>query len=728
MQSGTVLLVDGTGTLTGTNVYRSIDSAANAALPGATIRVLGMTDGMGNPVAYSNNPVVYAGIQQPEVWPIDLKAGCKLEPYDPSIPVYIWATSSTGVHPLIDVVDTPHNPASTGPTRIESLRLGAANQGIRVHHQTGSWSVLIKDCKFAGLGDAIDAKATNVTTSIAVRGCQIRDDLPSTPNPPAPVPPSRGILLQSGYLSGPGVLIAEVTGLTTSGSFTSMSPVGWEMGTGTIDLAWLPHSISAATRLIEVYPAFGEHEYPDLWSANPTYTRSQVPEVRLTVNGGDLDGQAVAGVAGGWDIGLYAHATGTNDDAPYNFTSGFEVTTYGTTFRNCGLSGIVGATYGEGRGSIDLGVGTRVRDSGLGQSPASDIYNGIHMFAMESYLALTGSGFQSDGNAGHGIWLNFGGEHGADHAVPEGLYVGVQGAGAHANGRHGIAMKSASSDSNQAGVVGGTTHQDFNGGLHRMDELEGFVQDFGTGFINACAISNNGLAGIHALITGIGYSSPNEKCATASAGLTNNAIWNNAGGGITIQFDDRTPSAALPGGLCLLPVAHDTIANNGPWSMEVVDAGTTGGTYEVDNFPYDQTILRTRVFNSILFRDYQTASGLDDFGNRLEQLARFDDDILPIAADRVGMAGNRAKTNLTVPPQASLWNQAPHAFFGPVVLTSWSMKMFALDPGASSYADFNNSTPPYLNVHAPAAGADFLGNARPTPSLGLRDKGISEHP
>lgn len=716
-------------------MYTSISAAAAAANPGDTILVYGMVDGSGNPLPYSQQQVTTAQqtTGQVENFPlaIQLKEGCTLKKAG-TLPVYVWSWASGAATTLIEVVE--QSGSSNAVTRIESLRLAGAATGVKVHHGGHDTTTVIKDVKFAHLETAVDARASGSDISVAIRDCQLRDDAIVTTigiSGPDVQSPIRGYWLRATQLSNPGHLIAEVKNHSSSGPFANMNPQPW----GSI---WDQQAATpSGTRVIDIHAEGNVTEYSGLPG---NYARNRISEVRLDIEGGLFDGHASDGGTG-WDVAVFADALGTGAlSSTYN--SGYEVSISGAELTDFRMSGIAAMAPVNTRGLIEIHGGTSIHGNAPGATPSGESHNGIHLVQEEGYLGLVATDSIIAQNAGNGIWMDAKGELiGVAHLEPEGLYIEMDKVGLHGNGRSGLRGDVGRT---HAGVVGGTSHYSDPENLgirvrNLMDDGEGFALPFGTGLVDSCRISNNGIGGIVLTtygdpLRGFKENSPDLQAETVSFRVSNTAVWNNpptssaGSGGLLVDVGGLE---GVPKALILLPVTHCTFVNNGGaptsggWSVEYDDP-LAEAAYQWAR-PHESDVLRTALFNSVLFRDYQTPdpAGDSEFGPSLENiLGVYDDDgFAPFPLRGILMCGLRADTSV-IPGSAGVdhFNKAAHVFVGPLSMAGYSAAQFHQSGGGLSFL----TTPRFLSAHAPETDFDYDDLSRPSVSSGDRDKGMDE--
>ncbi len=704
---------------------RTITQAAGLAVAGDTILVQGLVEPVSNqPLGYSEQSwYPLSG----EMFPIALAAGVQLRPAD-STRVYVW--SITGAVALFDLQGS----AALSLTKLEGASLLGGATAVRAHHSGGAnGQVLLKDLRLSGNTIGVSAIASGANLQISVRDSLISDQLVTTPMIPPPyLAPAIGLRFQAMDQSGPGNVKAEVVEFTCSGQFASMSSLPLN---GVDDLG-----VSTASRILDVRAEGGlsEHALPQL---------RDISDVELIVQGGVLDGAASTG---GWDLGLYAYSKSTAVPDPVDYTAGYRATFTGTQVRNTRLAGLVAVSNIYARGRLEINGLTEV--TGVGShtthSPGDPQHSGVHLFARESYLAFISNNALLRNNTGHGVWANCPDEQFVPHGLPQGILVGMYRSASHENDGSGVAMNVGSGTF--SGVVGGTSHVTEDGESayrHLFDDGENFLSnvgvsgvaplEFGQGAITRCAISNNGESGVHVASTGT-YEPErtHDPDSVVNFRLSNSFLWNNPStgsgslhGGLTVRLEP------MPGeqdrGLCLLPVTHCTFVNNGGtagWNAEFEDGSTMAlprGRYEW-SVPHDP-ILRTRVYDSIFYRDIPVFLALD-FGGNLEEIGKYETSSMAVNVRQIGVAALRTKSgifNLHLDQRSSASLPVPFVNPNPV-LTSLLPDMFFLNPGAINIADFRDWTAPYLYCPVPECTEDYQGQSRPPVTSGLRDKGPDE--
>lgn len=317
-----------------------------------------------------NQEVVQFGID--ESWPIEIKPGIAIRGYvNPTYnaPIMITATASNpppaGV-PLVRFVDAPAGWNAPDPqAELKGLYVVGGDIGVQVASASGnSLDVLVEDVVFSRNRTALQPLEVGLrfwSLAAASGGDSARID-------------------------------AELINFQTVGGFPSsiMNPIGKLAGSPEpCDLAnYQPASggVGTFTRLVEVGTRglAGRLEYPEL----PNTTKQTVCSVRLSLDGGVLDGKAAPGSSRGWDVGIYAVADYADVAAglKFNYTSWFEVETNGSVVDNCRAAGIYVQTNTDTRGHLSMNNQTIVRNTGvhLSGNTSDVLHSGVHAVAKRS--------------------------------------------------------------------------------------------------------------------------------------------------------------------------------------------------------------------------------------------------------------------------------------------------------------------------------------------------------
>jgi len=550
--------------------------------------------------------------------------------------------------------------------------------------------------------------------------------LPTLANPPASFPQSIGLKFHALEDQSGGIprLEANVDNLTSIGPFTNMN--------GLPAINQLPTDLPfgnggpGATRLIEVFAQGDSEEYP-VFPGSP----SPIAEVALAVNGGAMDGGPDSSHQGGWDIGIYSAAgsTGTSTD---NYTAGYSVTTTGAVFERFRQAGLHGTANVATRGIVKLRGQTRVSGtgSGLGHNTALyPIHNGVHLFCLEGYLALSADDSNFGENTGSGVFLSCAGSRAQDSPHPMGLFLGMRRCKIHLNGDTGLELFSGvlpigAQYAAQTGIVGGSwTRSSGFADLTTGDPSASLP--FGQGVVDRCSISNNGGNGIH--VQAEGSAEHYIFCR-----FTNNIIWNQPLEGFR---SDVTSDGSGGNGIILTPIIQSTLAGNGDLvgaSVEFEDQGVgISAAYSWVPPAGGNPAFGTEIDNTILQRKNSLAS---DLGPNLD-IVRGAPTVPGILGPGfiglgglrftpTGAFGGKTTTGLLVSTDST----TPFLVGAPM-WTALNASQFFLDALGANIADFKNITPTFVNVPSPEIGHDYSGDLRTDLlSAGDYDKGAEELP
>jgi hypothetical protein len=713
----------------GGGTHTTIRAAADVATVGDTILIHGITSG-GLPTGYSESHIGGG-----ESFPITIQPGVTVKPFSAQDIVMVWTNGTSTPSELFRILGTNAQPQAA--VRIEDLQFYGGACAIRFfdHDPLSGTSFnfvrgVIARCEFAWQTLAIDCQVENSTlATIAVRDSRIHSIkvIPSSQNDsPNYVAPSVGIRLHAKEGSSPSLgknparVDAEIRNLRTAGAFESMAQTGLAIPSyAALENFTAQFPASEFTRLIEVYAedfgTFKEHSLPSPFAP--------IPQVNVLMLGGDCEGASSSNPSfqqAGWDVGLFCSAGWSNSgslDEPLDFCAGYHVETSGTKLTGFRYAGIYASSGIFTRGTIELGSGTLVAETGRQASRTVDTntYSGVHMYLDEGYLGLLADSATVRDNTGEGIFLHTKNTlQKSDMASPSGNYLDVKNCALYGNDGNGIAMRILTD-----GIVGGAWH--FVNQTRTLLEVPGidYSVAHGQGSIHNCSISSNGEAGMHFRVKG---STSAGSPTMANTRITNTIVWNNPLGA---YLADLTGEDSAP--YFLVPFAHCTFAGNGDgtngdftvWVEEEVGEDATytwngnGGT------------VSTKFFNSILERKSSSAV---DFGPGMHAIGTAsalleDDSNILMTINQIGCSGLRY-----MPPSGGPLLDISIDEATPFVNASnWS----TLDPTRFYLLNLGSSqkfgeTPTYLPIPGNETNFDHSGDLRPPVTTGVRDKGAEE--
>jgi parallel beta helix pectate lyase-like protein len=665
-----------------------------------------------------------------EIFPITIKAGVTVRPFDGTHTIAIWTNGTSSPPSLFELQGS--NQSVAPKTKIQDIQFYGGSTAIRLSNGGAtadlSLDVVIARCDFAWITNAIDCVMDGGTQAqVAIRDSKIHSIKPILPidaDKPNYLPPSVGIRLHAKGVaasSTPTKLDVELRNLRTAGLYESMNPAGIALpGDGLQDIEPVNGQFS---RLIEVFTESDESR-KEHSTTNPYQT---IPEVNVQFIGGVLKGAADPNnTARGWDTSVYASTKYVGTPYPLDFTSGYRINTSGTKIEGFRLAGIHGTSFRWTRGEIILDGSTEVYDNGrqASRNAGEDLYCGVAMYSDEGYLALKATDAKVYDNAGHGVYLNTNTTAFAGATVaPMGNFLDLDGCSIYQNGGSGIAMKNFF-----GGIVGGAWHYPNGIGLRKMPGYD-YSVDYGQGVVDGCSISNNGEAGL--------YFRANGNHSTGSPTAVNTrfldcVIWNNLWGGYNA---DLTGEDSEP--LFLAPLGHVTMAGNGDsahdYSIVIFEEDRANGW----NGEYEWTgpggPLRTKFFNSVFER--KSSSSLDFFEETIGGVTHgmlvplvdgfVIDDLVSggVSSDQIGAAGLRYQ----LPNSTSLFSKStadPTPF---VDSSNWT----TLDPTRFYLANLGSQgvfgiTPITFPFVGNETNWDHSGDLRPPFLSGTRDKGAEE--
>lgn len=731
------------------HTFKNIEEAVEGfgSWPGASagdkVVIYGAVDGQGNALAYSNAPGM-APEHSGDNFPLDVEPGVTITAA-PGPPVYVFSTTGGTVFRAV--------PTSAAKTIISKVGIAGADTGIEaVAGSGGVISLTVLDVDFGPNSRAVDAYANGGTVICNVADCTIGN--PATLPTPAPASKDFSIGLRF-RASAAGTTVGRVDGfvesLTLAGSFpaSDMAPEPFIATSGP------KHDLEAYgntfTRVIEVSTtALGDGlgEHPQL---QPPFTRNPIPTATVTVSS-VMDGKASAGGGtSGWDVGIYATTSPdyTISSGDFDYSNAFDLQVNGSVLKNFRAAGVYAETFVNSRGRVNFSGQTGVQKTGVQETPGSGntfLRSGVHAVNQEGYLAITGKDAAFKNNHGNGVYVYDYISMRSLTYFPAGLFLGLESCKIYGNGLHGVSLDAARTKAHmgsptQGGTVGGTQDNFSPAALPLHGSLslirsgnEPVPQDwdYGQGFINGCAISDNGGAGIHAFIVGTEPGLPttfaSPYASISSCRIENTFVWDNDEGGVIADLHPWPGNAFGPGHF--MPIVHSTVTSNGGpsgvnFNADISAVAPSSFWYSGDPSGYS---VQTELFNSIFQRANPTHL---DWGPSLEGLIESDLGAGPSSHTKVGAAGVRAAWSLTV-PLLSLATRSlngleaggpyPAPFVGGTFATGEPDHLFL----GSGPEPLFYLCPTYFTVFTAWSdcGTDYLGTNRST--ISDRDKGGHE--
>lgn len=593
----------------------------------------------------NNDPVLLTFGDQ-EAWPIRIKPGITIKEYingTYNAPAVIAAPLSnlpaSGV-PLILFTDNGGVGwnAADPTSQLIGVDLIGGDIGALVKSENGSAVVaVVEDVSFIRNRVGLQVEATGLLTlPVTIRDCTIASSVPATYHLLRLNPYEVGMRfwsLDSSSTDHPRIE-AEIINLQTAGGYSSanMNPIGKLSGsTEACDLAgYTPASGSQGsfTRIVEV--GVRGNVYRPEYLEPPSASKQAVSAVKLSVNGGILDGRASADSndsGNGWDVGIYAVAdtpVGAVDDV-LNYTSWFDISTSGTLIQNCRASGIYVQTNTGTRGHLTMNNQSVVQKTGVQlASTAQDIlYSGVHAVAKRSYLTVKGDTMMIRDNVGNGLLCYSPGNTFAP--VPKGLFLGFKRVGIHDNGRCGVRMEAGITHGGggtfprvSGAVVGGTQVSVASNVSLVSASATPLIGDFplqGQGYLNRCVISGggDGTYGLYFKLRGNSLLTAGDDPLDFSAialRAVNTYVWGFAQGGVYAELERH--DALESGPTLLTPLVHCTIADNPAFSVDIKEVPNANCRYYRDD-PTGE-YLNTMFVHSI----FDTRGANPDFGPNLD--------------------------------------------------------------------------------------------------------------
>ena len=736
----------GQPTYTFGNIEDAVEGSGGwgGAAAGDKVILFGAVDSQGNPLAYSNASGTgpeYSGDQ----FPIDVPAGVTMTAA-PGAPVYITASVGGTVLRIL--------PGAGLKTLVEGVGIAGADIAIDATATAGqSTTLMLKDVSFGPNTVAVQADAPGGSVRCDVVDCTIGNPASLPTPPPAAKKFSVGLRFRAGASSTAGSVEGSVDSLTIAGPYpaTDMAPAPFGVTSGPKhDLAAYANSF---TRVIEVFTTelgdgVGEHA-----GTQPPFTTRPIPTATVTVSS-VLDGKAVAGgSSNGWDVGIYASTSPDNSIPSFDFDYGnaFDLRVTGSVLKNFRAAGVYAETFVCSRGRVKFSGQSGVLKTGIQEAPGSGnsfLRSGVHAVNQEGYLAITGQDSAFKNNHGNGVYVYDFISMRQETYFPAGLFLGLESCQVFGNGMHGVSLDAARTKSHmgspsQGATVGGTQdHYDpaaapLHGPLSLIrsgDEPVPQDWDYGQGFINSCAISDNGGAGVGAFIVGSTGGLPGSitgfNASIASCRIENSFIWDNASGGFVADLLPWPGESYGPA--FFMPIVHSTL---------VANEGSTGSAFNTDIRPgmpagywYSGDpsghAVQTELFNSIFQRSIPTAL---DWGPGLEAIVESDLGTGPSSHLRLGVAGVRASWSLSLPIDPLLTISLNALATGGPFTAPFAGGVFPIGNPDHLFLTSGGHPkfylgPNYFTVFTALAdcAVDYLGTVRAT--LTNRDKGAFELP
>ncbi len=672
-------------------------------VPGDKILVTGIKVGA-IPAAYSDAPSIPG--QPAEIFPLALPEGVQLLAIAGN-PVLIYQSVPSAT-PLISVVSS----ATTTVTLIQGIRLVGGAIGVALDNAAaGVVSVDALSCRFIRNEIGVSAVASGgAMLDLFVEGCVFEPTTLMFGPTGGYRTPTHGLRLHANQTSG--LAIPRVDAILRSSSLLAGFPTVADSGVFGTDLVPF-EMLSGFSRFIEIRAQGSTREHPE-----NGVNRVPVAEVVLEVDGGTFRGDSK------WDTFLYSSAQNVGAGIE-DHTCGYVATLKNASIERFSALGVCAHSSQEARGLVDLIASTTIKETGFGAvrpSPFDTIYTGVYGHSYKGYLGITGTAFSVLDNTGHGIFLHARETRAASGLYPVGLFLGIENAGIHGNDGSGIAMMTHSLSQS---IVGGTWHEDPGPGcpfLTLLDDGMDFTHlPHGQGFVNRCAISNNGEYGVHLQNL---FSGPPSAL---SCRFVNSTIWNHPLGGV-VGFSSAS-NEITP--LYLTPVIGCTIVGNGsgqtdPFSGEISDytveffeaaSPDATNTYEwTEPVQMNPKTLGTRLTNTILQRKSPGQSA-NDFGPNLRfgsspDLVADVDPSSNLNDERIGAAGLRGDPEIFIssfPVLVYMTSEIPQ-FMGPVDWASRDALQFRL-ASLGSGTVMNDSWGAFL-FGALEVAVDFLNTTR----------------
>jgi len=701
--------------------FGTIGTALMNAASGDTVNVVGQVCG-GIPFGYTDD----SNQQNHETFPLLIHSGVTVKGVlgQGSSGIYVWTVhGGAGIPAALFQFDDSQGDNLNAA--LKKMALIGGKKGILIQATSGGTvSPTIGTVTFSHNTQGIHVLAQDDgVATVTIKNCTITDGLPvldplTCPGlmGPAAVGMQYGIRLRAvePQGGGPGTIAATVDNLSTTGLFSRSAGPDYE------SLVFL--TSNGRDHLQHVISSFDD-----------------ISKIDLTFNGGILDGNAASGPDRGWLKGIKAELkTPSNDgQARHDYVARFLVTLNGTLIKDFREQGILATNEDDSRGQFVLNGQTAVTGTGsqLSGRGSFAVGAGIYIFSGEGYMSLEGTDATVTGNHNDGIFLgSLASDPDSAMKWPVGAWIGLKSVGIHNNLGNGIHFSS------QSGIVGGTWHHLSTGEkvITIPPPTLNFFPDptlhFGQGFVDRCAISNNGSgnggdggdSGILMKLIGDGAG---ISGTVGTVRIVNDFIWNNFTHGIFFVNNDTQDSPILAA-----PVVHCTVAGNeGTDNMNVEflsGSSPSNITYQwVVSTPNASEELWTRIYNSIFQMKTGGQNPLPDFGAELEQkvLALDTGNYNPntkiyATALRLVISPNGPQGFFNDP----LNNSFDSPFLGPIDWTSTLPNQFFLNLNGQNILDFKDKSKPDLGgLTIEEASHDYRNQPRPS-IFADRDKGADE--
>jgi hypothetical protein len=547
------------------------------------------------PYTQSPNSSTYTAA---DVFPIVIPAGVVVRAANGSTAPVAFDSTGAGNATIFELKDSAGIVGAYQASLI-NLALYGGTIGVKVSSSSGGSAIDAKciGVKFSNCKTGLLVSGTQGTIDMLVEDCIILDF--NSPAAPSNLPiPDVGLSFQA---SGTGLIDAEVVNLTTFGDFDSTES-------------------QPKSRLVEVLASgdFPEHSS----SGSPP-----IPEVFLSIDAGDLDGQRKNG---GWKTGVFASSFRSGGTILLDYAAGYQVSLAGVKIHKFSKNGVEATTSEDARGQLTLS-GAEIYDNEIpsGNQPAAPSGVGVYCHNSNGYLMLKGDSAQVYNNGTHGIMLvnqmATQGEQSAFllHKLPEGLFLDLEGCEISGNNIDGIfAQGGGSTGGLTDGVVCGTRYYDSDPLELRYRYFESPYPEFpsGQGRIVRSEIHNNGQRGIHTKL---------QESGIASFRLVRSVLWNNYWEGWYAHITNQENILAAPIVFC-------TLAGNGENSqananIEIARDSNVTPKYGLDYDVPSSKRLQTKFFHTVFARkDHASMSSnmSPDFGPQLTGMEATGDFVL----------------------------------------------------------------------------------------------------
>ncbi len=700
--------------------FGTIGKAFTKAVSGDTVNVVGQVCG-GIPFGYTDD----THQSNYESFPLHVPSGVTVKGVlgQGSSGIYVWTVQS-GTAALFQFDDLQGDNLNAA---LKKMALIGGEKGVLIQAANGGTvSPTIGTVTFSHNTEGIHVQAQDDgVAAVTIQNCTISDALPvidplSCPGlmGPAAVGMQYGIRLKAvESASGvPGGIMASLTNLSTSGIFSRGSGSDYE------NLVFLT--------------ATGKNQKQHGSSFD------DISRIDLTVNGGTWNGKATDDpFPAGWLRGLKVKL----DTPPFgnrvlDYTARVFVTFNGTLIKNFRKQGIKAVTADDSRCQLALNGQTKVTGIGkqLGTARGADpdlqsnILDpegvGLLLHAKEGYLSLEGTDPEISGNNNDGIYLLASAtDPNLDMRWPVGAWIGLTSAKIHNNLGDECHLEGVS------GITGGTWSF-LNDGTRviittpeLLDESLDPSLQWGQGFLDRCAISNNGTQPAD---SGIRIDLLNSS-AIGALRVVNDIVWNNTSHGVVFfnEDDSQSPSPTM-----IAPIIQCTVAGDLADNFAVESTG--GGLSS--NFNYQWFVqtpkedLWTRIYDSIFERQ---DSGLLDLNQEAESLLFADPD--PPGTNTKTIYADALRVYLTNGSNNPFYNggqgglntllATPFLVKPPDWASTDPTQLFLNGNDTQTLPKFKDLTRTDLGpLTERLADHDFSGNPRPGISHGKRDKGAEE--